>query len=166
MPHRRQNTPLRDLSTYGRSRVVRHPDYDYAGDAILHMTICADSGRPFEEADTAEMVAKAVEKSCELLRYRLFGYTLMPDHAHVLLSPADPRRPIGDWLQSFKGFTTNQHKKRTGAARLWQTTAHDHVCRTEETAERVLTYIVNNPVRAGLVECWQDWPWTRTFCEL
>ena len=49
---------------------------------------------------------------------------------------------------------------------MWQESGCDHVCRTEETAEKVLTYIVNNPVRAGLVERWEDWLWTRVFIKL
>ncbi len=166
MVHRRKNIPLRDLRTYGYGRAVRLPDFDYAGDAVIHMTICADRGRPFEHAALARMTCGSAEKSCELRSYKLFGYTLMPDHLHVLLSPADSGQPIADWLQSFKGYTTSQFMKRGGKPPLWQPSGNDHVCRTAETAERVLGYIVNNPVRAGLVECWQDWPWTKVFIEL
>ena len=166
MSHRRKNIPLRDLRTYGRGRAVRFPDFDYVGDADIHMTVGADSRHPFADAGLARLTCDSVEKSCELLGYRLYGFTLMPDHLHVLLSPVDSGRPISDWLQSFKGYTTSQYMRRSGLPRLWQPSGHDHVCRTEETAERVLIYIVNNPVRAGLVGRWQDWPWTRVFIEL
>ncbi len=32
--------------------------------------------------------------------------------------------------------------------------------------KKLLIYIVDNPVRPGLVERWQDWPWTKVFIEI
>ncbi len=157
---------MRDLTTYERSRAVRLPDSDYACDADIHLTICADRGEPFRAKALAEAVCNSVGRCSELCGYRLYGFTLMPDHLHVLLSPRASGIAVGAWLRRFKSFTTNEHVKLGGDAPLWQQSGHDHVCRTAETAEGVLAYIVNNPVRAGLVECWQDWPWTRVFIEM
>jgi len=90
----------------------------------------------------------------------------MPDHLHVLLSPARSALAVSQWLRRFKSYTTNEFVGAGGDAPLWQRLAHDHVCRDDETAEKVLTYIVNNPVRAELVRCWRDWPWTKVFIEI
>ncbi len=162
----RKQTPLRDLTTYGGSRAVRLDDCDYAADVDIHVTLCADCGRPFEHAGNAQLVCENVEYYCTKLRYRLYGYCLMPDHLHVLLSPADSRVPVSRWLREFKSFTTNRYMKTAGRAVLWQRSAHDHICRKAETAETVLRYIVENPVRAGLVARWQDWLWTKVLIEL
>ena len=43
---------------------------------------------------------------------------------------------------------------------FWQHESYDHVVRNEKEFERILAYIVNNPVKAGLVADWQDWPYT------
>jgi len=158
--------PLRDLRTYSASRAVRHQDCDYSGNIDVHLTVCARRTDAFTAVETARLVCENVEFYCSNLGFRLYGYCLMPDHLHVLLSPAESRISVGTWLRQFKSFTTRQHQLRTGNAELWQRSAHDHVCRTEETAEHVLTYIVNNPVRAGLVQRWQDWPWTKVFVDL
>ena len=167
MPRPAREAPLLNLRTYGESHAVRLPDYDYTGDADVHLTLCADRGRPFNNTLVADMVCASVERSSGICGYRLFGFCLMPDHVHVLLSPGwDSECPLEDWLQRFKSFTTNEFTKLGGQAPLWQRSAYDHVCRKQETAERVLTYIVNNPVRSGLVECWMDWPWTRVLVEL
>ncbi len=162
----RRKTPLRDLATYADSRAVRLDECDYSADVDIHVTLCADRGRPFEHADIARLACENVEYYCEKLGYRLYGYCAMPDHLHVLLSPAASGVPLSRWLREFKSFTTNKHQKMTGNARLWQRSANDHVCRQGETAETVLRYIVENPVRAGLVEQWQDWPWTKVFIKL
>jgi REP element-mobilizing transposase RayT len=162
----KQPIPIRDLRTYGASRAVRHPDCDYAGDVGIHLTICAVAGEPFRTEAVAHLVADSVETCSRLLDYRLYGYCLMPDHLHVLLSPARSGVAMAEWLRRFKGFTSKEYGKLGGKPPLWQRSAYDHVCREGETAERVLAYIADNPVRAKLVENWRDWPWTRVFIEI
>jgi len=162
----RKNIPMRDLQTYGRGRAVRLADFDYAGDVPMHLTLCADRGSPFADTGLAAVACDSVERCCGLCGYDLFGLCLMPDHLHVLLSPGDSRVAVSDWLRRFKSYTANRFVARGGNSPLWQGSAHDHVCRKGETAERVLAYIIDNPVRSGLVECWQDWPWTRVFIKL
>jgi REP element-mobilizing transposase RayT len=166
-----QVVPLQDerrqrFATWGRSRAVRHPDFDYASDAVIHLTLCATDGTPFTDPRVARLVCESVEFRCNKHGYRLLGYCLMPDHLHVLLSPADSGIGIGVWLQRFKSYTGHEYARLGGQPPLWQRSAFDHICRQEETAEKLLTYIVNNPVRAGLVERWQDWPWTKVFIEM
>jgi REP element-mobilizing transposase RayT len=90
----------------------------------------------------------------------------MPDHPHTLLSPADSETPLGKWLFAFKNYTGRIFANAGGTPPLWQRSAYDHVCRSDETPETVLAYIVDNPVRAGLVDGWREWPWTRIFIEL
>jgi len=162
----RSKTPLRELRTYGRGRAIRYPDSDYTGDVDIHVTICANQGEPFRNDSVASMVCQNVQFYSRKLTYRLYGYTLMPDHLHVLLSPAASERRLAYWLDVFKSHTTNRFHERGHRGPLWQPSAHDHVCRDGETAEAVLMYIVNNPVRAGLVERWRDWPWTKVFIEI
>ena len=152
--------------TWGTSRAVRLPEFDYHCDATIHLTLCAAGGRPFQCPDLARLVCESVEFRCRKFEYRLFGYCLMPDHLHGLLSPGTSGIPIERWLQRFKSFTGHEYVRRGGVAPLWQRSAYDHVCRREETAESVLAYIVEKPVRAGLVERWQDWSWTKVFIEV
>jgi len=162
----RSKTPLRDLTTYGASRAVRWDRCDYSGDEIIHVTIRADSGTPFTEEATAKLVCENVEHYCRKLRFRLFGFCVMPDHLHVLLSPNAAGHALEDWLKAFKSYTTNRYQKNHTVKRLWQRSAHDHVCRSCESAEAVLRYIAENPVRKGLVKDWRHWPWTKTYIEI
>ena len=57
----RKKTPLRELTTYGDSRAVRHPDCDYSGEIDVHLTICADRGEPFRDEALARVVCESVE---------------------------------------------------------------------------------------------------------
>ncbi|UCC30976.1 MAG: transposase [Phycisphaerales bacterium] len=73
--------------TFGTSRAVRHPQADYAADLDIHVVVAARAGRPFENTELACQVCRSVEVVCKQLGYRLYGYCLMPEHLHVLLSP-------------------------------------------------------------------------------
>lgn len=63
-------------------------------------------------------------------------------------------------MQSLKGYTAwkcNVALERTGA--FWQHESYDHVFRDEGEFGRVIRYVLDNPVKAGLVEQWQNWDW-------
>jgi putative transposase len=127
--------------------------------------MCAASGTPFRDLHVARMVCESVEFYADKLGFQLFGHCLMPDHLHVLLSPANSGSSVADWLRTFKSYTGHRYVKLGYKPPLWQRSAYDHVCRESETAETVVAYIADNPVRAGLIERWSDWPWTRVFVE-
>jgi REP element-mobilizing transposase RayT len=152
--------------TWGRGRALRWDQYDYKSDAVVHLTVCAASGTPFGSAELAHLVMQAVEFRCRKHAYTLYGFCLMPDHLHVLLSPADSGIPVETWLQRFKSYTAHEFTRLGGRPPLWQRSANDHVCREIETAQTVLEYIVNNPVRLGLVRGWREWRWTKVFIDL
>jgi len=92
--------------------------------------------------------------------YDLLSYCLMPNHVHLVVRLPLEAPPLVKTLQRLKGYTATQANKllkRTGA--FWQAESYDHVVRRGEL-ERILAYVVENPVKAGLVEDWQQWPYT------
>jgi len=83
----------------------------------------------------------------------------MPDHVHLL---AEGRRENSDCLRfitrakQFSGF----HYKAAFKHRLWQRYGYEHTLRSHEGALSVARYILENPVRAGLVACIEDYPFS------
>ena len=64
-------------------------------------------------------------------------------------------------MQSLKGYTArraNQIIGRTG--RFWDTESYDREIRDAEEFRRVVRYVINNPVKAGIVPSWEDYKWT------
>jgi len=113
-------------------------------------------------------VASAV---AEALHYRhnrvydLLTFCIMPNHVHLLCTPFEQPTgmpyPLAKILQSLKSFTARQANDildREGP--FWNSESYDHAVRNDDELERTVAYIVNNPVKAGLVEDWQAWPWT------
>jgi len=96
----------------------------------------------------------------------------MPNHVHLLIrntrSTQDSSQqrisakyPVANWLRLLKGSTAhkcNQALKQSGA--FWQHESYDHVVRNGEELGRIIHYILNNPVKAGLVKDWKDWAFT------
>jgi REP-associated tyrosine transposase len=100
------------------------------------------------------------------LRYELDAAVVMPDHAHLILTPAidELRRrvvPLFEIMRAIKGASArnvNQKLERHGA--IWQEESFDHVLRSAENTTAKLLYVLENPVRQGLVRIWQEYPWT------
>ena len=100
--------------------------------------------------------------------YDLGTYTVMPNHVHVVFTPlpkdGDEYHSLSSIMHSLKGYTAGRANRllgRTGA--FWQHESYDHVVRNEAELERIVAYVINNPVKAGLVEKWEDWEWT--YCK-
>jgi putative transposase len=77
---------------------------------------------------------------------------LMPDHVHFLLSFPDVpafSKIVGEW----KRWLTTHH------AISWQENFFEHRLRNDENFNQKADYILQNPVRAGLISDAKDWPY-------
>lgn len=94
------------------------------------------------------------------------AYSIMPNHIHwvfELLEKDEDGKPVylQDVLQSVKRHTASQINKAeviTGA--LWQKESFDTTIRDDKHLYYAIRYTLNNPVSAGLVKDWKDWPGT------
>ena len=62
-----------------------------------------------------------------------------------------------DAVKGASAHKINRALKRKG--RVWQTESFDHVLRSSESLDAKIAYILNNPVRDGLVNLPADYPW-------
>src|SRR5438477_649202 len=51
----------------------------------------------------------------------------------------------------------NQILSRSGA--FWEHESFDHYIRNRAEGKRIIKYVLQNPVKAGLVKAWEEWPW-------
>ncbi len=79
-------------------------------------------------------------------------FLLMPDHIHALLS-FPPDVTFTEIMRDWKKWASRQ----SGVE--WQRDWFDHRLRAEESLREKADYILNNPVRAGLVDEAKNWPW-------
>ena len=89
----------------------------------------------------------------------------MPNHVHLVCTPL-PRedgtyQPLHRVLQSLKRHTARQANRILGRqGPFWQAESYDHVVRDEAELVRIVEYLINNPVKAGLIADGLSWPWT------
>ncbi len=102
-------------------------------------------------------------------KYELYVAVVMPDHVHLVLTPSiDETRyeiySLTQILQSIKAASARSINQRLGReGRVWQEETFDHVLRSSEGLDAKVRYSLQNPVRGGLVQRWQDyrWAWRR-----
>jgi REP element-mobilizing transposase RayT len=95
-------------------------------------------------------------------RYELIAYCVIPNHVHViifpLLNPDGDIYPISRITYSWKRYSANKiNKYLDKKGNLWQAESYDHLIQDEEEFYRVIEYVIDNPVQAGLAKHWKDW---------
>jgi len=113
-------------------------------------------------------IAKLVSDSLHFFdnkKYALICFCIMPNHVHVVFTPLKKEngacRSLRTIMHSIKSYSANQANQLLGlTGQFWQAESYDHVVRDEEELDRIIQYVVNNPVKAGLVQHWEDWKWT------
>jgi putative transposase len=101
----------------------------------------------------------AFRQAITRLDWHIIAAVVMPDHVHLLAGPHERDAAVGSLSAAIKRAI----RKRLNAAWKWQPGCFDRLLRREESAEEKWEYIRENPVRAGLVLHWSDWPYRIGF---
>jgi REP element-mobilizing transposase RayT len=125
---------------------------------IYFVTICVEGRKPVlanEKAFTAFKNAAA-----RLHRWTVLSAVLMPDHLHVIVAPMNDREAkVGNVSAAIKRWMRQDLK----ATWRWQAGSFDRLLRSDESLHEKWLYVEENPVRAGLVGRWEDWPYRYAF---
>ena len=84
-------------------------------------------------------------------------YVYMPDHLHLILEGSDEKSNLLKAIYFFKqktGFWLSKNMRQF----CWQKDFYDHIHRKDEDLKKQIRYILDNPVRAGLVKNWEEYP--------
>ncbi|TDN36618.1 transposase [Hymenobacter sp. UV11] len=118
--------------------------------------------RWLSEPAVAKLVGAEIHR-LEELDVIVLAYCLMSNHVHLVVQlPTAPGFSAARMMQRLKGRTALEANKllcRQGLT-FWRHESYDHVVRNEKELERVIAYVLNNPVKAGLVDDWTKWPYS------
>jgi putative transposase len=135
-----------------------------SGQAFVAMDRLLDEARtgPFylRQPAVADMVVEAIEYNATVLgHYTLHAFAVMPNHVHLLATPAVPLPKL---TRSLKGITAKRANAILGftGSSFWQEESFDHLVRSELEFKKVKNYIEANPVRAGLVMAAGEYRWS------
>ena len=120
---------------------------------VYFVTFCTAKRKPILAIDIVHEALRQYAGKAELRGIAIGRYVIMPDHIHCFIRMA-PQHTLG---------TTVRMMKRALSAALpepkphWQPGFFDHLLRHRESYSEKWNYVVQNPVRAGLVERAADW---------
>jgi len=145
-------------------------------DHVFFLTICTADKQPcFSDSKVADLIVKESEYRGTNQEIGLFCYCIMPDHLHMLImlnenytkkEGAFGERTLQDWVSAFKRYTARTAGQRFEIKPLWQSNFYDHVVRREESLVEIYSYILNNPVRQGMVSSWEEYPYSKMVDDL
>jgi type I restriction enzyme R subunit len=108
-------------------------------------------------------------------RYDLLAFVVMPSHIHWVFQPLENwvsqlgpqimvRSPRERIIHSINRHTAAECNQLLGlSGTFWQHESYDHWIRDAEEMERIIRYVEGNPVKAGLVDCPERWPYSSAW---
>jgi len=98
-------------------------------------------------------------------KYHLLCYMVMSNHVHIVIKPLIEKKntpySLSVIMKDHKDFTAHEANKilhRNG--QFWLHENYDHYVRNREELNRIIGYILDNPVKAGLVGDYQEWEYS------
>jgi putative transposase len=132
--------------------------FDYLGLHRYFLTFCACQRTcALESAERCTLVVTQFRRTAIEERFALLAYCFMPDHVHLLVEARSDDSNGLRFIRSAKQYS-GFHYRRAFGVRLWQRYGFERVLRNNEDSLRVARYILENPVRAGLVRKVEDYP--------
>ena len=151
------------MSEAHQHRNIRLCPENYLGCQWYFVTVCAhERVNYFRGKSLSNRVLRVLKEESAKHFFFVRAFCLMPDHLHLLLQGSSLNADLLKFMNGFKQRTSHDYWVRNGKT-LWQVSFYDHVLRGEDAPGDVAWYIWLNPVRAGLVEKAEDYPYSGPF---
>ena len=140
------------------SHRLRKGRHDATGVYYVLTSVTLARNPLLENSDAALAVLAAMRWLDENRHVALQAGVVMPDHFHMVIERKE--KSLSAVMHTLKGVSAkniNVALGRTGA--VWQRGYHDHAIRKDEDLNETICYCLNNPVRAGLVVDFHDYPY-------
>jgi REP element-mobilizing transposase RayT len=136
----------------------RLPRESYRGRISAAFTLCITGRKPFFiDANIVRIFVEFLRGVAEKHTFQAI-YCFMPDHSHLILLGTSDESDVLRGVEVFKqvtGFWLRAH----GAETKWEKSFHDRIIRLHELGT-IIRYILDNPVRKGLISNWREYPFT------
>ena len=121
--------------------------------------VTADRQRLLQSDRSAGLLREVLFRYRDEQRYALHSFVIMPDHLHLLLTPAMDHS-LERCVQCIKGGFSHAMRRQTGyTGAIWQRSFHEHRIRNAEDYRNHCAYIARNPTRADYEFLEIEGPW-------
>lgn len=129
----------------------------YIGQRQVSFTLCLGRRDPiFVRSEVVECFHDILVSSVEQQDCMSPVYCFMPDHQHLIISGSKDNSDIWKVVVSYKQ-KTGYWMSKNFPQHKWQKDFYDHIIREHESLSRQVKYILNNPVRKGIVSEWSEY---------
>ncbi len=144
---------------------IRLREFSYIGCYRYFVTICTDRSKEiFVNGDIVGLCVAILKNVSEKYFFTIWVYCFMPDHLHILAEGKNEKSNFRKFISVYKQKTSYEVVQTFKFAnKLWQENYYERVLRKEEATLDVIKYILNNPVRKGLVENFLNYPYLGSF---
>ncbi|MCP4583163.1 MAG: transposase [candidate division Zixibacteria bacterium] len=147
-------------------RKIRLPENVYRiKNQACSITICAnDNINILSNREFTRYCISILKELAEKNDIELQAFCFMPDHIHFIISVQGDKSII-DFIRKFKSITTVKSRQFGFKGSLYQKRFYDHFIREDEGLNETIMYVLNNPVRKGFVDKWEDFPYSEYCAE-
>jgi REP-associated tyrosine transposase len=132
--------------------------WTYRGPHRYFLTFCCNHRRAvFVDAEVVAVALEQILRSATRHAFAVIAYCFMPDHLHLLIEGRDDASSLIAFARDIKQRTGYRWRGKADGV-LWQDGYYERVLRGDEQTLSVAKYILENPVRAGLVREPGDYP--------
>jgi putative transposase len=147
--------------------MLRYPEhlrsFSYLGPHRYSLTFCTyERHRHFTDAARVKLVKEQVLRSAQEESFAVLAYCFMPDHLHLVVHGTSEDADLKRFIARAKQFS-GYHYQQAFRARLWQRYGYERALRESEPTATVVKYLLENPLRAGLVDRVEDYPFLGSF---
>ena len=140
------------------NRLRRLRGFAYLGPHRYSLTFCTHNRQSlFDNHAVAGCVRQQILRAATEDGYVVTVYCIMPDHMHLLVEGSDESAKLSDFVKRAKQYSGFHGKNLIGGP-VWQTGYFERVLRESDDTRALVAYILDNPVRKGLVKDARDYP--------
>jgi REP element-mobilizing transposase RayT len=149
------NAPLREP---GRKWLPHLPSLELPNQAVVQYVSCNVEGRRHLLANP-EVHQLLIEVWRNADHWLVGRYVIMPDHLHFFCAPVKVAvTPLKRWMEFWHADVTRRWPHPAEKS-IWQKDFFDRQLRVSESYHQKWLYVLENPVKAGLIAQWEDWPY-------
>ena len=133
---------------------------------VCSVTVAVKARRPvFVKAELATAALDTLRHLADEHDVPVYAYCIMPDHVHMVLSPSNTCDII-TFVGRFKNLVLRTTWTHEEMGSFWQRSFWDHFVRDDQDLRQLVDYVLANPVRAGLVQEWSQYPYSGSLAHL
>ena len=116
--------------------------------------------RLFVAQDPFSVAHEQILRTADEGKFAVLAHCYMPDHVHLVLEGKSESSDLRRFVKVSKQRVDYVFRTQLSIRTTWQEGYYERVLRSDEATVAVVRYVLENPVRAGLVERAEDYPFS------